>query len=529
MEFAAVFFLLIAGAILVIWLFQTFFLEKYYLSRKHSALSDAYEQLETAAREDGLSSDAFDVVLQRISSGNDIGLIIMDEESKTVKVYASDPEVMTRRMWENMLDRTDQLPEEAAQGRGKESVQPEETGGDNSYIVERTGDRNGQRVQIVLDERTGLQHMEMWGILENGSFYLLRTTVESIRNNSRIAGRFVLYVGILILIAGGIIASLLAGRITEPIRELTEISKRMKKLDFTARYAGNDSNEIGELGENINDLSSELERTISQLKTANQKLLQDIQIKEQNEKSQIEFISNVTHELKTPIALIQGYAEGLMDGVAADEESRRFYSGVILDESSKMNQMVQKLLTLMHLESGTTSITMERFNMSEVIVNYLQSAALLASDQEIEIRVTDSANGSQCLEKQENGSFGTARAIPDYYVWADEYMAEEVLGNYFSNALHYSTKIIDIRLQQKENCLRISVFNTGKTIPEEALPRIWDKFYKEDKARSRTYGGSGVGLSIVRAVMELMERDYGVINYENGVEFWFELELADKG
>ncbi len=112
------------------------------------------------------------------------------------------------------------------------------------------------------------------------------------------------------------------------------------------------------------------------------------------------------------------------------------------------------------------------------------------------------------------------------YVWADEFKIEEVFGNYFSNAINYAArdKIIDVKLIRMDHKVRVSVFNTGEPIPEESLAHLWEKFYKVDKARTREYGGSGIGLSIVRAIMESMNQNYGVINYDNGVAFWFELE-----
>ena len=128
--------------------------------------------------------------------------------------------------------------------------------------------------------------------------------------------------------------------------ELVKISERVANLDFNAQYTGKVDNEVGILGANINHMSSELEKTISELKTANNELMNDIQKKIELEGMRTEFLSNVSHELKTPIALIQGYAEGLRDGIQDDAEERDFYCGVIVDEAQKMNQMVKKLLNL---------------------------------------------------------------------------------------------------------------------------------------------------------------------------------------
>ncbi len=287
--------------------------------------------------------------------------------------------------------------------------------------------------------------------------------------------------------------------------ELNSISEQMVHLDFEAKYRGHVHNEIGLLGENINKLSASLEQSISELKTANNELQKDIEKKERIDEMRKEFLANVSHELKTPIALIQGYAEGLSEGVNDDSESRVFYCEVIMDEASKMNNMVKKLLTLNQLEFGNDLVSMERFDVTSLVKNYIQSAAILTKQSGITVEMED---------------------YPAIYVWADEYKTEEVFMNYFSNALNHcgGEKKIVVSLRETDNLVRVSVFNTGERIPEEAIPHLWEKFYKVDKARTREYGGSGVGLSIVKAIMESMNRKFGVENCGNGVLFWFELE-----
>lgn len=255
----------------------------------------------------------------------------------------------------------------------------------------------------------------------------------------------------------------------------------------------------------MNFLSHTLEKTISDLKVANNELKKDIEKKEQIDEMRKEFLSNVSHELKTPIALIQGYAEGLKENINEDPESKDFYCDVIMDESDKMNRMVKKLLTLNQLEFGNDVVEMTRFNITEMVEGLVQTNAMLAQQDGVEITFTESQ---------------------PVYVWGDEFKVEEVLTNYLSNALHHvdGEKQIRISFEQKEDLLRVKVFNTGNPIPEEELDKIWVKFYKVDKARTREYGGSGIGLSIVKAIMDSMNRKCGVENRENGVEFWFELE-----
>lgn len=218
-----------------------------------------------------------------------------------------------------------------------------------------------------------------------------------------------------------------------------------------------------------------------------------------------EFLGNVSHELKTPIALIQGYAEGLKEGISDDPESREFYCDVIMDEANKMNQMVRNLLTLNQLEFGNEEVTFERFDIVQLVKGVLQSCEILIQQKGVKVN---------CVMED------------SISVWADEFKTEQVIRNYISNALNHVSgeNVIEIKIVEKEQTVRVSVFNTGKPIPEEDITHIWEKFYKVDKAHTREYGGNGIGLSIVKAIMESFHKEYGVKNYENGVEFFMELD-----
>ena len=312
----------------------------------------------------------------------------------------------------------------------------------------------------------------------------------------------------LIAMAVGCVAMfLVSSAYVRPIRQMAIVAKKMSQLDFDAKVTKFSKDEVGELGKSINFMSQELENTISELKTANAKLTKDIEEKIQIDEMRKEILSHVSHELKTPIALIQGYAEGLKENISDDAESREFYCEVIMDEANRMNKMVKKLLALNELEFGNNTINFERFDMVELIKNINASSDILLKQSDVDISCD----------------------IPDSLsVWGDEFLLEEVYSNYLSNAIHYATKgsTIVVRTEEKDNILRVSVYNEGNPIPEDELDKIWIKFYKVDKARTREYGGSGIGLSIVAATMKLHGQDYGAYNYENGVVFYFDVELA---
>ena len=222
-----------------------------------------------------------------------------------------------------------------------------------------------------------------------------------------------------------------------------------------------------------------------------------------------EFLSNVSHELKTPIALIQGYAEGLKDGINDDPESNEWYCDVIIDEASKMNTIVKKLLNLNQLEFGNEQLSLEHFDLSALLDGVLGNYNYLFEQKQAKVIVDK--------PKQ-------------LMVWADEFMVEEVVDNYISNALNHLSgkKEISVKAEMIDGCARVSVRNTGEQIPEESLDKVWIKFYKVDKARTREYGGSGIGLSIVKAIMDAHNKPYGVYNNEDGVTFWFELDAKSE-
>ncbi len=357
----------------------------------------------------------------------------------------------------------------------------------------------------LYDARMQSKYIELVGFLENGNIILMRSNVESMQESVKVANRFLLYAGISSALLISLIMFWVSRRFTEPMLKLADIAKDMSELNFDVKYEVKSKDEIGTLGHSINVLSEKLEQTISELKSVNNELQSDIERKTQADEVRKEFLSNVTHELKTPIALIQGYAEGLKDNISESAEDREFYCDVIIDEAAKMNTMVKKLLTLNHLEFGNTPVEFERFNLTELIRAVLASVDILAKQKSVTIR------------------FEQAEPV---YVWADEYMIEEVLTNYISNALHYVSDagIIEVKLIPVEAGIRVAVFNTGANIPEEELEKVWIKFYKVDKARTREYGGSGIGLSIVKAIMDAHNRAYGVKNHGSGVEFWFELD-----
>ena len=483
-QFALIFIALVAGTMLLCLCANHLFLEPYYIKKKTSVIMDAYESIGKVANSEEYTKEEFSTTLEEICRVNNISAFIMDANSQTKFVSSNGGRELEARLMGYLFG----FPMD------NRNVEVLESG--EGYALHRTRGRQGE-------------FLEMYGRLNSGISFMMMSPIESIRESVTVANTFFAYVGAIAALAGGIIIWYVASRITKPILELNDISKQMVDLNFDAKYEGDSDNEIGLLGANMNELSHSLQTAISELKTANNELQNDIERKEQIDEMRKEFLSNVSHELKTPIALIQGYAEGLKEGVNTDPENMKFYCDVIMDESAKMNAIVQKLLTLNQLEFGNEKVSLTRVNVADIVLSCVRSSEILIRQNGIELSLQD--------------------AEP-MFVWADEYRIEEVIMNYLSNAIHYCAgeKKIVVSYSDTGAHIRVNVFNTGEPIPEDAIAHLWEKFYKVDKARTREYGGSGIGLSIVKAIMDSMHQKYGVENYQNGVLFWFELEKCEK-
>ena len=509
---------IILGICLCSILVSSMFLKDYYLFEKQHLLVQTYEEINEIYQEDveditGNTSNSyvlpfdrnesesesydystdlgedFENSMERISEGRSMSIIIFRVTGSpengiipAIPIYASSglDSDGNQKMIDDYMDST------------------------SSADVIRSTDE--YEIKQIYVDRLDNDYLYLSATLDNGDNILIRSSMDSIERYVSITNQFFMFISLLMLVIGSIIVYLISRNFTKPILDLADIATRMANLDFSTKYKVTRKDEIGVLGNSMNDLSSKLETTLAELKRTNAKLQNELDKKTEVENMRTEFLSNVSHELKTPIALIQGYAEGLLDNVNDDEESKNFYCEVIIDEAAKMNDIVKKLLDLNELEFGDTEINMEHFDIVAVIDNMLESSGILFKQKEA------------TLEYQ---------AQSPIYVWADVYMVEEVFNNYLSNAFNHvdGERIIRVDIVKEEDGhVRISVFNTGEQIPEKDLDKIWNMFYKVDKARTREYGGSGVGLSIVKASMELLGQKYGVINRENGVEFWFELD-----
>ncbi len=481
--------LLMAVTILGSLLITQFCVKSFFLSELKYRMINMYEDVNAVFMQEGLTDEEITEHLSRLAANGEINVFVLHQDNT---IYSNINE--ESRMWESMQSIAELLEGKNERNLGDEFFQK----GKGFWIFHQN-----------YDQKLNSHFYDLVGVLDDGSLIALRSSVVRFNESVRTTMKLYLFVGSIAIFFGCLFMFFISSSYVRPIHQMAEVAKKMAQLDFDVKVDTHSKDEIGELGDSINSMSRELEATISELKTANATLKRDIEEKTQIDEMRKDFLSHVSHELKTPIALIQGYAEGLKENISEDAESREFYCEVIMDEADRMNTMVKKLLALNELECGRDKVSFERFNIVELMDNINSSSEILLQQNGITLH------------------FSLAEPI---YVWADEFMIEEVYRNYLSNAIHYAAhdKNVQVSAEKKGELLRINVFNEGNAIPEEELEKIWIKFYKVDKARTREYGGSGVGLSIVAATMNLHGREYGAYNTEKGVVFFFELELSKQ-
>ncbi len=477
--------IIIIGIILFLILLNNFVFGQFYLYSKRNALKSVYQTVNDYYNNGEIGDLSNE--LEQVAVKNNFDILIRNDQN--VNVYTSNKDFLST--YGEMNEMTSRF------NTGAGEVIEE----NNNFIISR-----------IKDTKNGLTYILLAATLDNGYLLYIRIPITSIQESVKISNNFLyLIAGFAILIAA-VMVSYVSRKFTEPILELNSIAKKMANLDFSHKYRTTDADdEINNLGKSINLMSDKLERTIKQLRATNIELEKDIEEKSKLDEMRKSFISDVSHELKTPIALIQGYSEGLLENVNTDPESRKFYAEVILDETNKMDKLVKELLELMKLEYGKREFTDTTFNIVEVEKEVIRKSQVMLDENQVEIKLE----------------------TPDEInVVADDFYIEQVVTNYFTNAIKHveevnGKKIIKIEnvVDVEKNKVRVKVFNTGKQIPEEHLNRIWNRFYKVDASRNRKDGGTGIGLAFVKAIMSNYGNSYGVVNKEDGVEFYFELEL----
>lgn len=332
-----------------------------------------------------------------------------------------------------------------------------------------------------------------------------KTPISSIESNIKITSKYLFLIFVPIIIISILMAIWFSNKFTKPILKLNEATDKIANLDFDGKVNIKTGDEIEKLGDSINVLSSKIHSTLNNLQEKNQELEILINNKIKQEKLRKEFVSSVSHELKTPITVINGYAQGLKSNIVQSKEDKEFYVDVIYEESEKMGLLVKDLLDLYKLESKTFSIKKESVNINKLILEVVKNFDIKIKEENINL----------CLNLENEN------------VNLDKIRIEQVLNNFIDNAIFYvdDKKEIQINTIKDNNKLRVSVYNSGEHIADEDLEKIWTSFVRIDKSRTSSENRIGLGLSIVREIVKLHDGEYGVLNKPGGVEFYFELNL----
>ena len=470
--------------ILFLVLINNIVLERFYYNSKLEEVKKSYKKINELYTNEEYSEAKIEAEITTISSKNDFDVLIKTD--KGIITYSTDKNL------KNNLEKIYAASKEE---------------GETTTTLYKT---DTVEITKVKNTTESFNFVFLMGILDNGYTLYIRVPIAPIQESAKISNELLVGVAAVAIIIAGICTSFVTKKFTKPITELNEIATRMSELDFSKKYRINDSaDEIDNLGKSINKMSDKLEKTIKQLQESNIELERDVEEKSKIEEMRTRFISDVSHELKTPIALIQGYAEGLIDNVNDDEESRKYYAEVILDESNKMDKLVKQLLELMKIEYGERAFNDTEFNITEMIEEVVRKCDMMIKEKEIKVKIKNKK---------------------PVIVNADEFYIEQVITNYLTNAIKHTKKvkdkkeiIINIEKNKKTGKNRISVENTGDKLNTEDFERVWKRFYKADESRNRSDGGTGIGLSIVKAIMTNYKSDYGVINTDTGVKFYFEI------
>lgn len=502
--------------ILIYCIFDIFTLMGFYTYEKTNELIAALYQIEELYGQN-ISDETRDLIFEKISNDKNIHLIITKDNGEIA--YSSLPRNAVRfephsksdsapppritenpTMPKNNSDYAlDFYPFDRFGGQKDERIS-QNPNQDDTVLVKKT---DKYEIYNTYNPQLNSFDIRLNSVLQNGYRVKLMLAVPPIKEGSIYFSRFLIFAGIIAMLLSLIPMLFLAKSFTRPIKELSEIAKNIANLKFTKKYQGVTGDEIGELGKSINSMSEKLENTITEMR-------RDITEKETTDKRRREFLSNVSHELKTPIALIEAYAEGLNENIAMSDEDRKYYCEVILDEADKMSNIIQKLMSLMRLESGEDTVEAEAYDINEQIRRIISEQSVLFSDK------SETAIEFEPLNTP--------------MVMADEFLIDEVLTNYISNAVKYRTGngAVKVYTELSDSKLKINVFNNAPPFTEEEQIKIWDSFYMADKARTYADGSRGLGLSIVAAIIKAHNEEYGVENKNGGVVFYFTLPLATK-
>jgi len=334
--------------------------------------------------------------------------------------------------------------------------------------------------------------------IDKNHFLIISQPLSQIEQNAQIANDFFIAISVIMLAIASVITLLFAKKLVKPILEITKIADSIAKLDFTKVYQGESKDEIGVLGNSINNISQKLYNTINDLKLNNEQLINEMKLQKR-------FIASVSHEFNTPVGLIRGYTEALEKRMFTSEEERKEIIDIIIKEADRLNHLVNDILLVLRFDSKSFKLSSKPINITQLIEDCVSKIAIKAEKKNIHITST--------LDKI-------------IILTIDSVRITQVVDNLLSNALNHVNENGEIGIHSKaaDGFIKFYICNTGSSISCEAKKHIFESFYRAENSRNRRMGGYGLGLSIVKGIISAHGGECGVNNKEEGVAFWFTLK-----
>jgi two-component system, OmpR family, sensor histidine kinase VanS len=479
---------IIISIVLAIFLIQLvvnlLFVDGFYVFQKIRTMQQVYEQIQESAK---YSEDSLEEI---------IGNMIMDFNLEVSLADENMEMIYSNRFFDNRMRPVQEPVEPERIDLFDFKKYPIEYYKKDNPTIIKTNMQDGDRIRLL------------GKINKDGKTYymVIRLSVKSIGFETRIINKFNFYISSFAIVIGGLIVYIMAKQLAKPIEEINKVAINVSNLDFSIRAKEvRRKDELGSLAVNINTMADRLKSNIDNLKEANHKLELDNELMNQVDEQRKEFIANISHELKTPLAILSGYTELLNNDVPGIDKT--FYFETILDETHKMDVLIQSLLNLSNMENRLHELKLVNLDIFKFVEHIYRKNEILI---------------------QNSGQISSFVGEPCGMVMADPLYLEEAITNYISNAITYTEKgkMIQMSIRRSAEEVVLSVFNEGGRISEEHLEKIWNSFYREDKSRTRTEQNNiGLGLYIVRSIMNAHHGKCGVENKNDGVEFWISLRL----
>ena len=468
--------------------FNLFFSKSFFMGQQKNIITEAYDEIA-----EDYSSDltAVNEIGERLQDTYGIKTMISDDGKI---VYSSGYSVWTP-MPNHTAPNAPNFPNDKPFQNMDFSTEPEVT-----LLEAPMPAMQGEGEQLRLGGKFEYEGREV--------LVLLTLKVESIENSVSVFTEANIYISLTVLIVGILIAALVSKNITEPITEIEAVSQKIATLDFS--YVADESSstvEIASLAASVNQMSRQLDESMTELSLANEALKKDIDYRKQIEMMRREFIAGVSHEMKTPLALLQIYSENLKNNV--DGIDKEYYCDTILEETDKLSTMVSEMLEISSIDSGFIQMNLEPIDLSELCREVARQYKPLLSGFEADITIDDSIK-----------------------VLGDTKYLERAISNLLNNAMQHTAEGGRIRfsLHRAGNMAEVGVYNQGTPIAEEDMEHLWDAFYRADKSRTDTGKGKkniGLGLYIVKTVMEKHGGTYHIQNEADGVSAHIALAVIE--